>query len=161
MSQRGPKKPIMTADQERFMAFEGLVQWTQAVVWQAQRVANAKTRFSSSEFIRDPKVRHAAILNSHSEDHLFCVAANKLLEYREWTQNLGLFVAVDFSELDQFDRSKIRDLRNMREHIVDYFRGNGRDADRWMVQTPEFTADASSVVGTLSADVWTGKFLGA
>ena len=43
----------------------------------------------------------------------------------------------------------IRDLRNMREHIVDYFWGAGNARDRWMVETPEYKADASSVVGTI------------
>jgi hypothetical protein len=30
-------KPIIWPDEERFMAFEGLVQWTQAVISQAKR----------------------------------------------------------------------------------------------------------------------------
>lgn len=37
----------------------------------------------------------------------------------------------------------------MREHIVDYFWGAGNARDRWMVETPEYKADASSVVGTI------------
>jgi hypothetical protein len=43
----------------------------------------------------------------------------------------------------------IRDLRNMREHIVDYFTGAGNARNRWVVETPEYKADASSVVGTM------------
>jgi hypothetical protein len=46
-------------------------------------------------------------------------------------------------------RDDIRDLRNMREHVVDYFRGEGRAADRWMKETPEYKADASSMVGNM------------
>jgi hypothetical protein len=34
----------------------------------------------------------------------------------------------------------------MREHVVDYFKGEGLEKDRW---TPEFSADASSVVGNM------------
>jgi hypothetical protein len=50
---------------------------------------------------------------------------------------------------DDFSRRDIRDLRNMREHVVDYFEGYGRDSDRWQFETPEFKADASASVGTL------------
>jgi hypothetical protein len=37
----------------------------------------------------------------------------------------------------------------MREHVVDYFIGLGNTPDRWNVETPEYKADASSVVGTM------------
>jgi hypothetical protein len=37
----------------------------------------------------------------------------------------------------------------MREHLVEYFRGQGHSAERWLVETPEFKADASSVVGAM------------
>jgi hypothetical protein len=30
----------------------------------------------------------------------------------------------------------------MREHVVDYFKGEGLEKDRWMIDTPEFSADA-------------------
>ena len=36
------KQPIMTLEEERFMAFEGLLQWTQAVVTQSVRVTAAR-----------------------------------------------------------------------------------------------------------------------
>src|SRR5947208_2219248 len=38
------KTPIMTPDQERFMAVEGLTQWTQAVVTQSARISTARDR---------------------------------------------------------------------------------------------------------------------
>jgi hypothetical protein len=57
---------------------------------------------------------------------------------------------VDFSEIDAFSgQDIIRDLRNMREHVVDYFQGHGRASQRWFAETPHFRADASSVVGTM------------
>jgi hypothetical protein len=34
------KAAIMSPDEERFMAFEGLVQWTQAVITESARVGN-------------------------------------------------------------------------------------------------------------------------
>jgi hypothetical protein len=72
-----------------------------------------------------------------------------MIEYRDWAASFGLFAMVDFSEIDKFSKGDIRDLRNMREHIVEYFRGEGRAPDRWTVETPEYKADASSVNGTM------------
>jgi hypothetical protein len=51
--------------------------------------------------------------------------------------------------VDQFSAQDIRDLRNMREHVRDYFAGAGNAQDRWTVVTPEYQADAGSVVGTM------------
>ena len=42
------KTPIMTPDEARFMALEGLVQWTQAVITQSARVSEADARQSPS-----------------------------------------------------------------------------------------------------------------
>ena len=85
----------------------------------------------------------------HSECHFFAIAAHKLLEYREWVLTFGLCSSVDFREIAQFSVQDIRDLRNMREHVLDYLKGAGNAHDRWTVETPEYRADASSVVGTM------------
>jgi hypothetical protein len=42
------KTPIKTPDEERFMAFEGLVQWTQAVIAQGRRVSEARDRLHNT-----------------------------------------------------------------------------------------------------------------
>ena len=42
------KTPIMTPDEARFMALEGLVQWTQAIITQSARVSEADARQSPS-----------------------------------------------------------------------------------------------------------------
>jgi hypothetical protein len=61
----------------------------------------------------------------------------------------GLCATVDFSEIDGFSEQDITDLRNMREHMVEYFQGHGLASKRWFVETPNFKADASSVIGTM------------
>jgi hypothetical protein len=143
-----PKKPITSADDERFMAFEGLVQWTQAAVLQARRLSEARDRQVSKEVWDTPVLRRQAVLDFHTQCHFFVVAAHKMIEYRRWCASAGLCAAVDFSAIDPFPEQDVRDLRNMREHIVEYFQGGGYASDRWFAQTPEFKADASSVVGT-------------
>jgi hypothetical protein len=144
------KTPIMTPNEERFMAFEGLVQWTQAVITQSVRASKAKDHMRSTlEQTEDRQQRRQALQALQSECHFFAIAANKLLEYRDWVRTFGLCSSVDFGEVDLFSEQDIRDLRNMREHVVDYFTGEGRAKARWVVQTPEYRADASSIVETL------------
>jgi hypothetical protein len=125
------KTPIMPPDQERFMAFEGLIQWTQAVVTQSARVSEADAHLSSSHALnpstpqrrlRAQQQRRQAIHAFHSECHFFAIAAYKVLEYRDWVLTFGFCASVDFGEVNQFSEQDIRDLRNMREHVVDYQR---------------------------------------
>jgi hypothetical protein len=141
--------PIMSPDDERFMAFEGLVQWTQAVISQAKRVATANAEMTSAIRTGNAAQRRAAVLASHTEYHFFVVAAYKVIEHRDWVLSHGLCKAIDFQEIDRFSRGEIRDLRNMREHVVDYFRGIGHEPDRWMKETPEYKADASSIIDNM------------
>jgi hypothetical protein len=73
-------KPIMSPNEERFMAFEGLVQWTRAVISQAKRVAAAKAEITSAT--RTAAQWRAAVLASHTECHFFVVAAYKVIGLR-------------------------------------------------------------------------------
>jgi hypothetical protein len=140
-----PKQvPIMSEAEERYMAFEGLVQWTAAAISAGRRIAEGPAACAA-----DHQQRRLSAAQMRTEHHFFVIASHKVLEHRDWIQDLGLCGAVDFSVLDQFDVSHVRDLRNMREHVIDYFKGIGRDKDRWKVDTPEFIADASACVGTI------------
>ncbi len=122
------------------MAFEGLVQWTQAVITQSARVSEADAHQSSScrlspstpqQRLRAQQQRRQAVLAFHSECHFFVIAAHKLLEYRDWVRTFGLCASVDFGEVDQFSEEDIRDLRNMREHVIEYFTGGGNAKAQW------------------------------
>jgi hypothetical protein len=135
--------PIMTPDEERFMAFEGLVQWTHAVVVQAARISEAQKHWAHL----DPTALRLAIGDSRTECDYIAIAANKLLEFKEWTLSFGLCSAVDFSEINSFSREDIRALRNKREHVLEYFKGESTSG--WWVETPEYKGDASGVGGTV------------
>lgn len=139
--------PIMSRDEERFMAFTGLIQWTQGVITQSKRVVAATNELI--EYIDSPDSHIEALYAAHCEEHYFVIAAYKLIEYREWVKSLALCSNVEFSEIDSFSRQDMKDLRNMREHIVEYFRGDGNEKTRWIVETPEYKADASSCIGTM------------
>lgn len=148
----------MTPDQKRYMAFEGLVQWTQTVVAQSARVSEADARqFSSSPLspssleqrLRAQQQRRLAVHAFHSECHFFAIAAHKLLEYRKWVQTFGLCSSVDFSEVDQFSTKDINHHRDLGEHVIEYFKGEGRFPERWVIETPEYQTDASGRNGTM------------
>jgi hypothetical protein len=127
----------VSRDEEKFLALDGFA------ITQAERLANATISISTPEALR---LTTAAL---RTETDLFIAAAWKVLEFRKWVSALGLCPSIDFSEIDKFDTQATRDLRNMREHVVDYFQGRGNYQARWFVETPEFKADASTLVGNI------------
>jgi hypothetical protein len=151
------KRPIMSPEAEVFMSFEGLLQWTQAVVRQSERLAaldvQSRARWENrlAPSLDTQQAVQAALhedtLARHTDCHFFAIAAFKLIEHRRWVESLGNSGNVDFGEIDQFSAQDIKDLRDMREHVLDYFQGEGRVPDRW--QAPDGTADASSLNGTM------------
>ena len=146
MGKKTPRAPvpIMSEAELRFMAFEGLLQWAAAAIEQGRRISACPVAGTLGH-----EDRRLTFAQMRTEHHFFAIAAHKVLEHRTWVQSLGLCAAVDFSMLDQFAATHVRDLRDMREHVVDYFKGIGWEKDRWRVDTPEFSADASSCVGTM------------
>jgi hypothetical protein len=148
----------MSREREGFMSFAGLLQWTQAVVRQSERLTDLDVQWRA-HWERPPEyfpvaaqmARVAAMqeanLARHTDCHFFAIAAAKLIEHRHWVVSFGLCKNVDFREIDRFSARDIKDVRDMREHVVDYFKGEGWAPDRW--RTPDDTADASSLHGTL------------
>ncbi|HEY9295721.1 MAG TPA: hypothetical protein VIQ31_05000 [Phormidium sp.] len=144
---KGISIPIMSVDEERFMAFTGLIQWAQGVIEQSKRVVEATQRLNDvQQWNSYPK----PIYLLFCEQHYFVIAAYKFYEHLKWVKKFDIFSNVDFQEIDEMPWPDIKDLRNMREHIVDYFTDYGRDKERWFIETPEFKADASSCVGTIA-----------
>jgi hypothetical protein len=136
---------------EEFEALEGLVQWAYDVVAQAKHVAAAEAEPPWSvhplhpDFVKNRRRGHAV----EAACHHFAIAAYQLLEYRDWAVRLGLCAGVDFSEIDQFSKDDIRDLRNMREHKRDYLQGEGHHQNRWFTMKPNLVANAGSKVGSM------------
>ena len=149
---RAERIPIMSPEKERFLAFEGLVQWTHAVVVQAARVSETLQHQLSLDLTE----RRLALGRRHTECNYFAIAANKPLEFKEWTLSFGLCTGVDFSEIDAFSPRDIKDLRNMREHVVDYFKGDGLVKKRWTIETPEYKQTQARSSERSSAEGLTG-----
>jgi hypothetical protein len=136
----------MTSDEQKFMAFEGLLGWTAAVVTQAERVSAARDKFMaelSSAFLS----RRLAQQSFQTERQLFCNAANHLLQHRRWTKDLDFLDEALFHELDRF-ADDIDVMRDMNEHAIEYFKGPGKRPHDWIYRGDGVIADASSTVGT-------------
>jgi hypothetical protein len=133
----------MTQAEREFLALDGFIQWTSAAITQAERLAGATIS------VRTPDTALLTLAALRTETDFFVAAAWKVLEFRKWVSALGLCRSIDFSEIDKFDTPDTRDLRNMREHVVDYFQGRGNYQERWLVETPEFRADASTLVDNI------------
>jgi hypothetical protein len=145
------QRPAMSPEQQKYMAFEGLVAWTKAVIEQSRRTSEAQQRvLTRGEWPRPTPLR----LDLHTfqcERHLFCIAAHKLLEYRQWVKDLAFLNHHFFSEIDCFARD-IHVMRDMNEHAIEYFRGRGRRPKDWIHQGGYGTSDASSTGGTKIGD---------
>lgn len=141
-------RQIMSAEEQRFMAQSGLLQWTDAAWRQASRTYDIYDEMRKS-IKNGADERKNLALSVHAECHFFVVAAWKVIDYRDWTLEIGLFSTDLFSGIDRFDRKMIKDIRDMREHDVDYFRGKGHAKDRWLYSTRAYSCDASSLTGTM------------
>jgi hypothetical protein len=131
----------MDAEAQKFMALEGLHTWATAVLVQVERITAA------TRMIRDHAARVNATRAFQRERHLFLIAANKVLQYIDWASQLAFLDAAIFAEFNEL-RPTIKDLRDMNEHVVEYFTGGGRYRDIWLHATDEVVADASSTVTT-------------
>jgi hypothetical protein len=81
------------------------------------------------------------------ERHLFLIAANKLVEHIDWASSLGFLDTDVFLEMNVFS-AEIKSLRDMNEHVVEYFMGGGRRRQHWVHVDEAAVADASSTVGS-------------
>jgi hypothetical protein len=147
--QKPERQPIMAADFERYQAFEGLVQWTNAVITQGERLEAGYNQFMNDKVWQDPVALRLLCLGTGADQHLFVVAAHKLIEHRRWVTEYGLYKNVDFSEIDSFSAEDIKDLRNMREHIVGYFTGRGDHPSRWRVNNSDASSGGTIIGGRL------------
>jgi hypothetical protein len=153
---RDPRFPPLTIEQQRYLAFEGLLGWTASVLRQARRIGSAQQQIfvrqlpptKPEELQRWLLARRLAMMNLQTEQHFFCVAANKLLDHRLWIRRLKLLDESVFEELDKFTED-IKVIRNMREHAIEYYEGPGQKPQHWGYEGEDFLSTPTGTVNTL------------
>ena len=131
------------AETERYMIFEGVIQWTQAVALQSDRVAAAQAaQFRPGD---RPGAHRLPGMNFRSECDYF--RRGDMLSHRETRGRLRSLRLIDFSEIDIVPWGDRVDVRNKRMHVTEYFNWR-RDRQETFGGTPDFKADASSTIGT-------------
>jgi hypothetical protein len=132
------KKPdtIMDEESQRFMAFEGLRTWCVTALKQIERMNIAR------------KERDDESPSFNCEKHLFLIAAWKVVEHVDWVKKLNF---VDDHKLTDFGqmREPLKTMRDKNEHVIEYFKSEGRYPDDWWYTMPGGVCDASATVGTL------------
>ncbi|MGZ8300745.1 MAG: hypothetical protein ACXWU5_10220 [Rhodoplanes sp.] len=139
----------METEDQKFMALEGLHAWANGVLIQVARIEAAR------DAMREDMAAHTRLTEQirsfQRERHLFLIAAYKMLEYIDWIESLSFIDKSIFSEVLSY-RKDIKDLRDMNEHVVDYFLGGGHRRGDWLHIDETAIADASSTVGSKIGD---------
>lgn len=115
-------RPTEQLEKERFLAFEGLLGWTQSIIVQSARVKAAHENFIMH--FESNIDRRFKILAVQTEQHLFVIAANQFFKYRRWVGALDIIDNQIFCDIDAFGRD-VNVLRDMKEHVVEYFKNEG------------------------------------
>lgn len=136
----------MDIESQKFMALEGVHSWARGVLAQVDRIEAARNRMQLPGDDWPEPIRVFQF-----ERHLFLIASHKLTEYADWACKLEFLDNSVFSDLFSL-KAEIKALRDMNEHVVDYFLGRGRKPDEWLHVTDESIADASSTVGSRIGD---------
>jgi hypothetical protein len=153
---RGP----LPLSYQRSMAIEGLLAWTKGAIRQGQRLSEAHDRVKEASAEMSALARSApqgralsadsireAVHVFQVERHLFCIAANKIFEYRHWIARLGRFDMVVFEEIDVFE-PHVKAMRDLNEHAIEYFEERGLRRDEWIFSDGESASDPTGTINT-------------
>lgn len=135
----------MNIEEQKFMAIHGIHTWAKGALVQVERIDAARQTMLSN-FDRHDE-RADAIQSFQRERHLFLIAAHKTIEYADWIVSLNFLDSSIFSEIFSF-RNDVKDLRDMNEHVREYFLGIGHRPEQWVHSDSEGSADASSTVNS-------------
>jgi hypothetical protein len=134
----------MSEEGQKFMSLSGLRMWARAIVTGADRMGSALAGLRSSH--ADHDAEYMLIFNA--ERHLFAVSAYKLIEHVAWAKTLSFLDHSVFAQIEAL-AGPIKQLRDLNEHALEYFRGPGLRPQEWTHSDADGSADASSTMGTL------------
>ena len=81
----------------------------------------------------------------YSSQLFFLIAANQAVDFGKWAVKTGAITADVISELLTV-ADDINELRNMNEHVLEYFQDKGRFQHEFIYATDQAIADASSTI---------------
>ena len=124
------------------------MQWSKACSDQMAALDDAKNQVFEAMRLRDDS-RDDWVMTLKSSCHYFAVAAFKLQEHLEWAIATDAFANSDLAVLLAFDKQDIKDVRDMREHGIEYLKGRGRFPERFFKQGEHGRSSAHSLTGNL------------
>jgi hypothetical protein len=74
------------------------------------------------------------------------IAAKKLIDYIDWARDLGFLDEIIFQEMLRL-RDDILDLKGMNEHVIEYYRGTGKNPEQWVLADELIVVDANPKIG--------------
>jgi len=123
-----------------FLAEANSKQWLEAVLMQGERCVFALNTLRSR---LDPtELRHASN-TMRVEEHFFVIALGKAMD---WLSELARLQTASQPVIEHYlsQLPHARDVRNMREHDIEYFKGNGR-------RQPHFVHEHTDAAGQVLA----------
>ena len=139
----------MTITEEEWYFLNSAKIWLRGIMHQGQRLLTnqQQTRDVMQAITLDTLMQHQnyLVLNDLRivEEHFFVNSVSKAID---WLKEVKKFRKDLSINIDEFIHNfpEARDLRNMREHDVDYFKGDGKVQDRFVKKLSDVTVDGSA-----------------
>ena len=110
------------------LAKNGIIEWGEAVIRQAGEITAAfNQKMAGSQL---------GIIRLHIAEHFFAIAAHRLFQFVDFARERGFIGSEDFMEMEGFRRDA-KEIRDMREHVIEYWQGGGRLQDRFTYIDPD------------------------
>jgi hypothetical protein len=155
------------------LCFDTLLMWIKAIIQCHSTYEAAQARWEASRskggdgsLSLDERIKH----NDEARDafHVLTCARHDMLSAgaqffltRNWAILRKLLKEEIFADIDKF-RNDVAILRNMHQHQIEYFKGEGQKPEHWEFKGEAWSADASSTVdGLWGARLAPSKFAGA
>jgi len=138
---KSDKPEPMPEEDQKFMALAGLRTWCAAAIRQTERIEEAR-----KGMLANPPVAGAQGA-FQADRHLFLISCWKVVEHIDWAKKLNFLDATRFDEFLKM-REDIKVLRDLNEHVIEYFLAKGRYPENWWFETPEGKSDGSATVNT-------------
>lgn len=128
----------MEIETQKSMALAGFHMWVRGVIELAEAL-NSYCQDTASNNWQDIQPKF------HRNRHYYLIAAHKVIEHLEWLLTLEM-VSPELIGAVWSHKENIKRLRDMNEHVIEYFIGRGYDRERWNHSDEFCIADASSTV---------------